>query len=135
MKKVIFLVGLLTVIAAVGGCVAVVGNTTDADGCPHSHFWDAKQPKICATMAEIDAVGKLSSESAKVEGYKTIAGRSSLRGCERVYLIKTLDKSSLSESAKQDVLLTLVSNEPKPCCFEHRKCGEKGEKAECKREK
>jgi len=133
MKKVILLVGLLTVIAAVGGCVAVVGNTTDADG--ESHFWGAKQLKICATMAEIDAVGKLSSESAKVEGYKTIASRSSLRGCERIYLIKTLEKSSLSESARQDVLLTLVSNEPKPPCCEHRKHCEKGEKAECETEK
>jgi hypothetical protein len=133
MSRFILVVGLLTAVAAFSGCVAVVGNTTDTDG--ESHFWDAKKPKVNATMAEIDAVGKLSSESAKVEGYKTIASRSCLRGCERIYLIKTLDKSSLSESAKQDVLLTLVSNEPKPCCFEHRKCCGKGEKAECKKEK
>jgi len=133
MKKVILLVGLLTVIAAVGGCNAVVGNTTDAEG--ESHFWDAKKPKIDATMAEIDAVGRLSSESAKVEGYKTIASRSSLRGCERIYLIQTLEKSSLSESARQDVLLTLVSNESKPPCCEHKKCCEKGEKPPCKEEK
>jgi len=34
MSRFILVVGLLTAVAAFGGCVAVVDNATDADGCP-----------------------------------------------------------------------------------------------------
>lgn len=109
MKKTILVVGLLILLVELSGCIAIVGNE---GGFPNVEC--AKRLQCQATIAEIDAAGKLTSEPAKVEGYKLIAQRPGLRGPERVHLIEAVDKDSISSSAKEEILLALLRNPPVP---------------------
>jgi hypothetical protein len=65
-----------------------------------------------AVVEEIDAVGKLSFESGRLEGYQRIAARRRLNDTVQAYLVEViLDKLSF-ESSKEAALMTLIGN---PC--------------------
>ena len=70
---------------------------------------------LAATIAEIDAVGKLHSDSGKYEGFKAIARRNPLRTEAQVHLVKPVFSSLYSESDAEDVLVTLIDNPSFSC--------------------
>ena len=105
MKNIILITVLFIVSMSLIGCVAIVG---DCDKC---------QKKLCAktincatTNAEIKAIGKLSSEQAKIEAYKVIATRENVTGLERIALMDAIYKSSIPQTDKEDIILTLIRN-------------------------
>jgi hypothetical protein len=59
---------------------------------------------------EIDAVGKMAFDSDRHEAYRRIAARHGLTEPAQVYLVEAVFDNLSFESAKQDVLLTLISN-------------------------
>ncbi len=62
------------------------------------------------TMVEIDAVGKLSFENGRLEGYKKIAEREDLSANAQAYLVEAVYKKLSFENSKEDVLLALINN-------------------------
>jgi hypothetical protein len=62
------------------------------------------------TIAEIDAVSKLSFASERKEGYERIAAREGLAARAQVRLIEAILDNLAHDSAKQEVLLTLIAN-------------------------
>ena len=62
------------------------------------------------TIAEIDAVGSLKSDSAKLEGFKAIAGREKLLREAQAYMVRPVVKKVFSSSAKEEILITLINN-------------------------
>jgi len=77
--------------------------------------WFVEDTPLAATIAEIDAVVKLRSDSGKYEGFKAIAGRETLRTQAQVHLVKPVFSSLYSESDKADVLVTLINNSSFSC--------------------
>ncbi|MHC4168157.1 MAG: hypothetical protein ACYSWQ_14465 [Planctomycetota bacterium] len=63
-----------------------------------------------ATIAEIDAVSKLSFASERKEAYEEIAVREGLTARAQVRLIEAILDNLAHDSAKQEVLLTLIAN-------------------------
>ncbi len=72
--------------------------------------WFAEDTALAATIAEIDAVAKLNSDSAKYEGFKVIAARVGLPTEAQVHLVKPVFGKLYAESDKEDVLITLIDN-------------------------
>jgi hypothetical protein len=89
------------------GCIIISSNKTPA---PPQEC--TKTPQTNATIAEIDAAGKLISQSAQANVYKAIAQRPGLTQQERIYLTNAATKHLISESAKEEILLILVNNHP-----------------------
>jgi len=99
MKNSLIVVGLVVSVLCVGGCVVFVSEET------RGHRGDSD-----ATIAEIDAIGKLSFDSERKKGYERVAAREGLAAAAQVHLIEAvLDKLSF-DSAKEEVLLTLIEN-------------------------
>ncbi len=63
-----------------------------------------------ATVAEIDAVGKLSFDSERKKGYERIAERDGLSPESQIYLVEAVLKKLSFDNAKEEVLLTLIAN-------------------------
>ena len=89
------------------GCVIV------ADGDEVKEGWIAdssRKVEIEATMAEIDAVADLKSDSAKYEAFKVIATRDTLPPKAQAHLVKPVIEKLYAPADKMDVLLTLIAN-------------------------
>ena len=104
MKKSLLVVGLFLSAVCLGGCLVIVSEERKGP----------ERPPVCLpadeTIAEIDAVGKLSFDQNRQEGYKRIAEREGLSEGAQVYLVEAiLDKLSF-DNAKEDLLLTLINN-------------------------
>ena len=104
MKKGLLAVGLFVSAACLTGCLVIVSEETRGrDG-----------PPVCApadeTIAEIDAVSKLSFDSDRKQGYKRIAERTELRADAQVYLVEAVFEKLSFDNAKEEVLLTLIGN-------------------------
>ena len=80
-----------------GGCAFLVDKGTEGSAD--------------ATIAEIDTVSKLSFASERKEGYRRIAVREGLTAQAQVRLIEAILDSLAHDSAKQEVLLTLIANQ------------------------
>ncbi len=65
-----------------------------------------------AAVEEIDAVGKLSFESGRLEGYQRIAARRRLDDTVQAYLVEAIFDKLSFESSKEAALMTLIKN---PC--------------------
>ena len=63
-----------------------------------------------ATIAEIDAIGKLSFDSERKKGYERIAAREGLAAAAQVYLAEAVLSKLSFDNAKEQVLLTLIEN-------------------------
>ncbi len=100
MKKDTLTVGLLLLLTCLQGCVVVVDEE-------EKH---PSQSPLDGTIAEIDAVGKLSLESNKRDGYETIAARDNLSPEAQIHLVKAVFNNLALESSKGIVLLTLINN-------------------------
>ena len=99
MKNSLIVVGLVVSVLCVGGCVVFVGEET------RGHRGDSD-----ATIAEIDAIGKLSFDSERKKGYERVAEREGLGAAAQVHLVEAVLEKLSFDSAKEEVLLTLIEN-------------------------
>ena len=109
-----------TLALAVGACLAVLmsGGCLEDISTGYNDLtegWFVEDTALAATIAEIDAVGKLHSDSGKYEGFKAIAGREPLRAEAQVHLVKPVFSSLYSESDAEDVLVALIENQSFSC--------------------
>ncbi len=107
MGRIVFLSGLLILTLSLSGCVIAIGNRGhkhDPD-CVHVHDTDS-------VIAEIDAAGRLFSDSDKADIYTAIAQRQMLSSKAQSYLVKEAFRHLFSESSKEKVILALIEN---PC--------------------
>jgi len=111
MRAIILFGGIGFATLILGGCLEDVG----AGYNDLTEGWFVEDTPLAATIAEIDAVSKLHSDSGKYEGFKVIAGREPLRSEAQVHLVKPVFKSLYSESDKKDVLATLINNSSFSC--------------------
>jgi hypothetical protein len=103
MNRWLWIVGLALVVASLSGCIVI--NTERTESC-------RVQPIESESMMirEIDAVGKLSLESNREDGYRRIAQRHGLSTGAQVHLVKAVFEHLSLEDSKMNVLLALVHN-------------------------
>jgi len=111
MKAFVLAVGAILAVSGLAGCLEDIG----AGYNDLTEGWFVDDTSLAATIAEIDAVSKLHSDSGKYEGFKAIAGRRPLRSEAQVHLVKPIFKGLYSESDKADVLVTLINNSSFSC--------------------
>ena len=100
MRNGLIIIGFAVSVLWLGGCSVFVGDETH----------DRGGASAGSAIAEIDAVGELSFDSERKDGYKRIAKREGLSAGAQVYLVEAvLDKLSF-DNAKEEVLLTLIKN-------------------------
>ena len=109
MRKSVFVSVLCVLSILFSGCIVVSSNKS----CPPPKECP-KTPHISATIAEIDAAGKLHTDSAKLEVYRVIARRPNLTEQERVYLLNAAQRELHTDTAKKEVLMILINNHPEP---------------------
>ena len=103
MNKNLLIVGFFILAMFLNGCIVVLDEETRGPGRPGTHLPDD-------TIAEIDAVGKLSFDSDREQGYKRIAAREGLSAEAQVHLVAAVYRQLSFENAKEDVLLALINN-------------------------
>ena len=107
MRTLMFATILISTFLVSTGCVVVVREEKK---------YPPKPDVVCvptdAVIEEIDAVGKLSFESGRLEGYKRIAARRGLSDTAQAYLVEAIFDKLSFESSKETTLLTLIKN---PC--------------------
>jgi len=97
MKKGVLVVVLTASAVCLAGCVIIADEEV---------IGVADDP----TIAEINAISKLSFDADRQRAYKRIAAREGVSEAAQVHLVKeALDNLSF-EAAKEDVLLTLIRN-------------------------
>ncbi len=107
MGRIVFLSGLLMLTLSLSGCIVSIGSggrKHDPDGV-HVHDTDS-------VISEIDAAGRLFSDSDKADIYTAIAQRQMLSSKAQSYLVKEAFRHLFSESSKKKVVLALIEN---PC--------------------
>ena len=101
MNRSLLIVGLIISAICLGGCIVIVDEETRGPGI-YSPEDD--------TIAEIDAVGKLSFDSDRKQGYERIAARQGLSAEAQVHLVEAALGRLSFDNSKEDVLLTLIEN-------------------------
>ena len=99
MRNGLLVVELVVLILCAGGCDVFVGDETRRTRAGSS-----------ATIAEIDAVGKLSFDSERKEGYGRIAAREGLAPAAQVHLVEAVLGKLSFDNAKEEVLVMLIEN-------------------------
>ena len=113
MRKPIFVSSLFVLSILFSGCIFVSSNKTQAaPPKPSDTSSCVESPQVRATLAEINAAAKLTSQSARANIYKAIAKRPGLSPQERIHLTKAVTTHLNSQSAKEEVLQALVNNHP-----------------------
>lgn len=103
MRKSLLAIGLFVSAICAGGCFVVVNEETREPR-------ERTRLPVDQTIAEIDAVSNLSFESDRKQGYKRIAQRQGLSAEAQVHLVETALGKLAFDSAKEEVLLTLIEN-------------------------
>ena len=96
---------IVLVIILLGGCISIHRTTYEPED-----DYDEIPTQLSATYSEIDAIGRLFSESDKHQRYRALAARPGLPAEAQIYLVKSSLKHLFSESAKENVFLTLIQN-------------------------
>lgn len=109
MKKTVSIILLTSICLILSGCVFSIGGGSHkhkkSDPCPEYN-------NIESAFAEIRAVRRLISQSARLNVYKAIAKRPGLSSRARAFLADEASKHLISQSAREKVLLTLANNIP-----------------------
>ena len=103
MNRSLLVFGLFVSAICIGGCVFIVDEETRGPSGPVVYSPDD-------TIVEIDAVGKLSFDSDREQGYKRIAERQGLSPEAQVHLVEAALGRLSFDNAREDVLLTLIGN-------------------------
>ena len=111
MRKTTFVGSLFIVSVLLSGCI-VVSSSKKQLPPQETKSPCVQTPQVSATMAEIDAAGKLTSQSARANIYMAIAQRPGLAPQERIHLTNAITMHLTSQSDKEEVLLILVNNHP-----------------------
>ena len=106
MRRLIFASTLVLLAVITGGCVIAIGSR----GHKHPHEYQPHDQEI--VISEIDAAGRLFSDSDKADVYKDIAQRPQLSSKAQVHLVNSAFSKLFADSAKEQVLLILIEN---PC--------------------
>ena len=101
MNKNLLVFGLFVSAICLGGCIVIVDEETRG---PRAYSPDDE------TITEIDAVGKLSFDSDRKQGYERIAAREGISAEAQVHLVEAALGKLSFDNAKEDVLLTLIEN-------------------------
>ena len=101
--------GLLGFAICLGGCLVIVDEETNEPGRIERSSRNNVSHNDGA-IAEIDAVGKLTFDHDREQGYKRIAARKGLSVRGQVHLVEAVFSKLAFENAKTDVLLTLIAN-------------------------
>lgn len=101
--------GLIAVTFGAAGCLEGIEEWSQ-DFFGTEKLQEELNFELETTMAEIDAVGSLKSDSAKLEGFKAIAGREKLLREAQAYMVRPVAKKVFSSSAKEEILITLINN-------------------------
>ncbi len=101
--------GLIAVTFAAAGCLEGIEEWSQ-DFFGTEKLQEELNFELETTIAEIDAVGSLKSDSAKLEGFKAIAGRERLLREAQAYMVRPVAKKVFSSSAKEEILITLINN-------------------------
>lgn len=113
MRNATFVVSILVLSVLLSGCVVVSSNKTQSASPQKTKENSGSQnPRVKATLAEIDAASKLTSQSARANVYKAIANRPGLSPEERIHLINAITMHLTSQTDREEVLLVLVNNYP-----------------------
>ncbi len=104
MKRSVLFVGLFLAAVVLNSCIVVVREEKT-----HRRPPPVEYPSTDDTI-EIDAIGKLSFDADRHSAYKRIAAREGLCASSQAYLVEAAFKNLSFESAKVDVLLTLIEN-------------------------
>jgi len=103
MNKNLLIVGFIILATFLNGCIVVLDEETRGPDRPGTHLPDD-------TIAEIDAVGKLSFDSDREQGFERIAAREGISAEAQVHLVEAALGRLSFDNAKEDVLLTLIKN-------------------------
>lgn len=106
MRRFIFASTLVLLAVITGGCVIAIGSRS------HKHPNEYQPHEQDIVISEIDAAGRLFSDSDKSDVYKDIARRPDLSSKAQVHLVNAVFSKLFAESAKEQVLLILIEN---PC--------------------
>ncbi len=108
----LWLILLPVAIGVTGGCVIDlgVGRRRAPTATEIVAPLPRRVPADGSTIAEIDAVGLLLSESRKREAYVDLARRPDLSAEAQVRLVAAARDRLLSPSAKEEVILSLIGN-------------------------
>ncbi len=106
-RKLLMVILCVTVAAAAGGCIVSIKG----DGCQSPK--NMQHLELDSTIAEIDAVKMLGSESARLNVLRAIAHRPGLSPEARLHLIEAIHFLG-SESAREEALMILAENPPSP---------------------
>ncbi len=101
---------LIAVMAAAAGCLEGLDEWSGNLFTTGEQLQEEINFEFETTIAEIDAVGRLKSDSAKLEGFKAIAGREELMKEAQAYMVRPVAKKVFSSSAKEEILITLINN-------------------------
>lgn len=107
MGRIVFSSGLLILTLSLSGCIISIGSGGRKHDPDYVHVHDTD-----SVIAEIDAAGKLFSDSDKADVYTAIAQRRGLSSKAQSYLVKEAFRHLFSESSKEKVILALIEN---PC--------------------
>ena len=113
MRKIFFVGNLFILSVLLSGCIFVSSNKTQtAPPKPSDKSSCTESPQVRATLAEINAAAKLTSQSARANIYRAIARRPGLSPQERIHLTNAITMHLTSQSDREEVLLILVNNHP-----------------------
>ncbi len=99
MKNGLIIIGFAVSVVLLGGCFIFDDDEEYAGGVLTD-----------TTIAEIDAVGELSFDSERKDGYKRIAKREGITPVAQVYLVEAVLDKLARDDSKQEVLLALIKN-------------------------
>ncbi len=106
-KPLLLGISCVTILTTLTGCVIAIGTER------HSH---SKSPEIAvtdsadaATIAEIDAAGRLSFDSGRVTALSQIAERDSLSKSVQVHLVNTTYRRLSFDNSKVEVLSKIIA--------------------------
>jgi len=105
MRNGLWLVGLVAALVCIGGCALIITDESKRPDDVRREY-----PTADETIYEIDAVSRLSFDSDRHQGYKRIATRVGLSDAAQAYLAGAVFDSLSFDSAKEDVLVTLIGN-------------------------
>lgn len=112
MRKTAFVISLFILSVSLSGCIVVSSNKTQSPNQKSDKTSCIQSPQDKMTMAEIDAARGLHTDPARLEIYQAIAKRPNLSPQVRIHLIEESKRNLHTDSARKQVLLTLVNNHP-----------------------
>ena len=105
MRKLLWIAALVSSVVWLSSCIVIVKEEKRVPHEPEVVYISAE-----GAIEEIDAVGELAFDTDRLAGYKRIAAREGLSDSAQAHLVRAVYEKLSFESAKKEVLLTLIQN-------------------------